>query len=85
VYTDLKFIGDAVFEKRERRRKKKLLELERNLEVGGQWRRKAGVDETLTPRQERATKNHTPLNYMVILETSGDTVNHIISLSAPVI
>jgi hypothetical protein len=41
VYTDLEFIGDAVIEKCERRGKKKLLELERNLEVGGQWRRKA--------------------------------------------
>jgi hypothetical protein len=46
VYTDLKFVEDAVIEKRERRGKKKLLELERNLEVGGQWRRKAEAEGT---------------------------------------
>jgi hypothetical protein len=85
VYTDFNFIGDAVFEKRECRRKKKLLELERNLGVGDQWRRKAEVDWILTLRQEEATTNHTLLNHMVNLETSGDKVNHIISLSAPVI
>jgi hypothetical protein len=69
VHTDLKFIGDAVIEKRERRGKKKLLELERNLEMGGQWRRKAEADGTLTLRQERATTNHTSLNNTVSVET----------------
>jgi hypothetical protein len=39
-------VGEAVIQKSERRAKK-LLDLERNLEVGGQWRRRAEADGTL--------------------------------------
>jgi hypothetical protein len=67
VYINLKFTGDAIIEKCERRGKK-LLELVRNLEVGGQWRRKAKTDGTLTFWQERATTKRTSLNSMVSVQ-----------------
>lgn len=85
MYTDLKFVGDAVIEKRERRGKKKLHELERNSEVGGHWRRKAEADGTLKLRQERATtKILRHLTIWSVLRRTG-TRRTTISLSDPVI